>query len=177
MTLRVQIVSFCAGAAALALVGMRIAARRRVSPEQRERLRRQALNASGRLGDALVTEAAPDALYYTYSVRGVQYTASQDIRLLRELLPADIERVIGPAQIKYAGANPANSMLVCEQWSGLRESAPLPGHAPSATSAPEPAPSAAPAPTALTDVDPVRHQAEEPPSAQRADGQIADQRM
>lgn len=74
----------------------------------------------GRLGDALITESSEDALYYTYSVRGVQYTASQDITNLRDRLPAEPERLIGHVSLKYATNNPANSILLCEEWSGLR---------------------------------------------------------
>jgi hypothetical protein len=53
-------------------------------------------------------------------VRGVQYTASQDVESLRERLPSDPERLIGVANLKYASNNPANSILICEEWSGLR---------------------------------------------------------
>jgi hypothetical protein len=75
----------------------------------------------------MVTEATDTTLYYSYSVRGVHYTASQDVTALRERLPAAPERLIGFASLKYSPRNPANSILVCEEWSGLRapgESAP-----------------------------------------------------
>ena len=90
------------------------------NPEKRERKRRLELHTRGRLGDALVTEATEGMLYYSYSVRGVQYEASQDVSTLRELLPAQPEQLIGPASLKYSTRNPANSMLICEEWSGLR---------------------------------------------------------
>ncbi len=90
------------------------------SPERRERHRRQLLNRQGRLGDAFITEGSETAIYYNYSVHGVQYTASQDISMLRHQLPADPERLIGVANMKYAVKNPANSILLCEEWSGLR---------------------------------------------------------
>jgi hypothetical protein len=90
------------------------------SPERRERRRRQFVNQQGRLGDALITEATGTTVYYSYSVHGVQYTASQDIALLREKLPVEPERLIGVANMKYAVRNPANSILICEEWSGLR---------------------------------------------------------
>lgn len=92
----------------------------RTSPEKRERKRRLELHQHGRLGDALITEASETMLYYTYSVRGVQYEASQDVSGLRELLPPEPERLIGPASLKYSSRNPGNSMLICEEWSGLR---------------------------------------------------------
>lgn len=92
----------------------------RTTPEKRERKRRLELHRHGRLGDALITEATDAMLYYTYSVWGVQYEASQDISTLRTLLPVEPERLIGTVSLKYASRNPANSMLICEEWSGLR---------------------------------------------------------
>ncbi len=90
------------------------------NPEKRERKRRLELHQSGRLGDALITEASEAMLYYSYSVGGVQYEASQDLSGLRHLLPIEPERLIGPASLKYSSRNPGNSILICEEWSGLR---------------------------------------------------------
>jgi len=59
-------------------------------------------------------------LYYSYCIRGVQYEASQDITTLRDYLPSEPERLIGVATLKYATNNPANSILICEEWSGVR---------------------------------------------------------
>jgi hypothetical protein len=92
----------------------------RRSPEKRERLRRLQVNRIGRLADALITEATDQVLYYTYSVHGVEYSASQDITALRALLPPELGRVVGVANLKYDPRHPANSILVCEEWSGLR---------------------------------------------------------
>ena len=101
--------------------GVRLALRMlRSNPEKRERKRRLDLHRHGRLGDALILEATESLLYYSYSVRGVQYEASQDLTGLRHLLPIEPERLIGAASLKYATKNPANSMLICEEWSGLR---------------------------------------------------------
>jgi hypothetical protein len=36
------------------------------------------------------------------------------------LLPRDPGRLIGPASVKYEPANPANSIVLCEGWSGLK---------------------------------------------------------
>jgi len=94
------------------------------TPEKRERKRRLAVNRLGRLGDALITEATETALYYSYSVRGVQYAASQDITTLRDRLPGSPDRLMGVANLKYAPKNPANSILICEEWSGLRTAPP-----------------------------------------------------
>ena len=90
------------------------------TPEKRERKRRLNVNRQGRLGDAMISEASDTTLYYFYNVRGVHYTASQDVSTLREYLPADPHRLIGVSGLKYSSKNPANSILVCEEWSGLR---------------------------------------------------------
>jgi hypothetical protein len=89
-------------------------------PERREFKRRRLLSEQGRLGDAFITEATESIIYYEYTVQGVQYAASQEIGALRAKLPAEPERLIGLASIKYAVRNPANSMVICEEWSGLR---------------------------------------------------------
>ena len=106
--------------------------RRRTTPEKREQRRRLQVNETGRLGDALVTEIDENLLYYSYSIRGVQYTASQDISALRDRLPENLGKLMGPAGMKYASKNPANSILLCEDWSGLR-------HPPGVPETPDPA--------------------------------------
>jgi hypothetical protein len=115
-----QIAALGGVVAALAALIVWVVLRRRTTPEKRERKRRLAVNSGGRLGDAFITEATDSTLYYSYSIRGVQYAASQDITTLREHLPAEPERLIGVVGMKYSTRNPANSILVCEEWSGLR---------------------------------------------------------
>lgn len=116
----VQIAVLSGVAVGLIAMAVYIALRVRGSPERRERKRRLAVHRLGRLGDALITEATDETLYYSYSIRGVQYAASQDIRSLRERLPGEPERLIGVASLKYSPRNPANSILVCEEWCGIR---------------------------------------------------------
>ena len=123
MTPGVELTALGALAAILIALAIYIALRVHGTPEKRERKRRLYVNKSGRLGDAMITETADNVLYYTYSVHGVQYAASQDITTLRDLLSGDPERRIGPAHIKYMIKNPANSILICEEWSGLRKRA------------------------------------------------------
>lgn len=120
MSAGAQIAALCGISAILIAVAIVIALRVRANPEKRERKRRLMVHRRGRLGDALITEASEDTLYYTYSIRGVQYTASQDITMLRDRVPGDPERLIGHVSLKYATNNPANSILICEEWSGLR---------------------------------------------------------
>lgn len=113
------------GAAALVVlaIGVRLVMQliHHRNPEKREQRRRLRLNADGRLGDAMITSADQCSIYYAYSVHGVQYEASQDISTLLDRLPAEPERLIGLANLKYATNNPANSIIVCEEWSGVRE--------------------------------------------------------
>ena len=108
-------------AAALVAVGMRIIYRFRRNPLERERRRRLAVNAQGRLADGNVTETSDNAIFYSYSVGGVLYAASQEITELKPAIPFELDRLIGgPVSVKYAMRNPANSIVVCEDWSGLR---------------------------------------------------------
>jgi len=120
MSASTQIAILAGVSAALVAAAIWISMRVRGTPEKREQRRRLSVHRQGRLADAMITEATESTLYYTYSIRGVQYAASQDIRSLRELLPAEPERLIGFAGLKYSSNNPANSILICEGWSGLR---------------------------------------------------------
>lgn len=137
MSARVEIAALIGVAAVLVAVAIYIALRvAHGNPEKREKKRRLTVHRLGRLGDAMITEASDTALYYGYTVRGVQYEASQDISALRDRLPGEPERLIGTvASLKYTPKNPANSILICEEWSGLRA-----------------------LPRLSVDVDPVRHQ-------------------
>jgi hypothetical protein len=93
----------------------------RRTPAERERLRRKVVNTKGRTGGATITDFRDGTLCYTYFVGGVEYTASQDVSALTELLPEDPRTLIErPAMLKYLPYNPANSILLCEEWSGLR---------------------------------------------------------
>jgi len=94
--------------------------RLRRNPKDKEKRRRLQVNQVGRLGDATITEVQENTIFYEYSVRGVLYTASQDVAQLREQTPVELERLIGPVMLKYSPQNPANSIILCEEWSGLR---------------------------------------------------------
>ena len=91
----------------------------RITPEEMERRRRAKLVAGGKMGDAALTEMRGSFLFYSYAVRGVEYTASQDLSFIQDRLPADVAGM-GPAAVKYDPRNPANSIVVAEGWSGLR---------------------------------------------------------
>ena len=90
----------------------------RVTPEERERRRRALLVSIGKMGDATLTEVREEFLFYAYLVRGVEYTASQDVSALRAQVPMDLSSV-NAVSVRYAPRNPANSIVVAEEWSGL----------------------------------------------------------
>ncbi len=101
----------------------------RKTPEQRERERRLWLSAVGRIIDGTVTDLQESSangqgttqlLIYTYDVAGVAYHASQDITHLRQFIDLHSCRIGLPASIKYDPQNPGNSIVISEQWSGLR---------------------------------------------------------
>ena len=102
----------------LAIAGVRAWRRSRVTPEERERRRRAWLVATGKMGDAVIVEMHDTVLFYSYDVRGVEYTASQDVTTLTGLLPSEFKG--NGISVKYDPRNPANSIVVAEQWSGLR---------------------------------------------------------
>ncbi len=104
-------------AAAVAFV---VARKLRISPEERERRRRQLINGQGRLADGALTDTDGTIIFYTYVVRGVEYSATQDISGLAASLLEDPARMLGPVTLKYLPRNPANSIVICESWSGLR---------------------------------------------------------
>jgi hypothetical protein len=93
---------------------------RRPAATELERRRRLDVNARGRTGHATIVDVADSVITYTYEARGMEYTASQDLSALTVVTPPDPTALIGrPAIIKYLGSNPANSIVVCEEWSGL----------------------------------------------------------
>jgi hypothetical protein len=119
-TAGIQVAILCTVAVGLIALAVWILLRVHGTPEKRERKRRLTVHRQGRLGDAMISEASDDTLYYFYTVRGVHYTASQDVSTLRKYLPTEPHKLIGVAGLKYSSKNPANSILVCEEWSGLR---------------------------------------------------------
>jgi len=123
-------VGICAGSALLAAGtwwSIVLWKRSRINPQEVERKRRMALNATGKMGDATLLEVRENLVFYSYDVRGVEYTASQDVSTLRELLPDHPTAVNGVVYVKYDSRNPANSMILCEEWSGLKHlGAPFP---------------------------------------------------
>jgi hypothetical protein len=119
---------------AAAAVGLSVAVgiwirRRRKTPEQREQERRLRVSGVGRITDGTVTDVKEmrlngsgelQLLIYEYDVAGVSYEASQDVTNLRHMVDLHTCRVGLPASIKYDPTNPVNSIVVAENWTGLR---------------------------------------------------------
>jgi hypothetical protein len=103
-----------------AWLGYRAWKRSRISPEEAERQRRATLHATGKMGDATLVDMRGNLLFYSYAVRGVEYTATQDVSALQAMLPSDPTAVNSVVFVKYDPRNPANSIILCEEWSGLR---------------------------------------------------------
>lgn len=99
--------------------------RSRLTPHQRalrrEFRRRQAISREGRIVEAMVTDIEDDAVYYSYQLQGVAYNTSQDVSVFHDTLPAAREQLVGPAACKYIVNNPANSIVICEGWSGFKK--------------------------------------------------------
>ena len=101
--------------------------RRRKSPAEREQERRLEVNGSGRLTDGVLVESpfgqppaqTPELLFYRYSAAGVEYTAAQDVSTLSDRIAPDFLRPGIATGVKYDPRRPSNSIVICEQWSGL----------------------------------------------------------
>ncbi|MCI0347895.1 MAG: hypothetical protein L0Z53_00580 [Acidobacteriales bacterium] len=119
------------GVACASLVAGYLLSLRRKSPEQRERERRERINAIGRITDGIVLDfhevpakggqSSPvQLLVFNYDVAGVTYEASQDISHLRDYVDLQNGKLGLHASIKYDPQNPGNSIVIAEGWSGLR---------------------------------------------------------
>lgn len=104
--------------------------RRRPTLEEIEQLRREKLVSFGRLVDGLLIDCfaitrddgeARNMLLYCYEIAGVNYECSQDITALRAVLDPEQIRVGLPCSIRYQPGSPENSIVVADNWCGLRE--------------------------------------------------------
>jgi hypothetical protein len=117
------------GVTLMALGANYVLRRRRKTPEQLERERRLRISTYGRITDGTVIDAqevageGPEAiqlLIFQYDVSGVSYEASQDITHLRQFVDIHTCKVGLPTSVKYDPQNPGDSIVISEEWSGLR---------------------------------------------------------
>jgi hypothetical protein len=122
----------CAAGSAIGLT-VYLLQRKRPTPEELERERRDLLAHTGRITDGtimdtMVNEAAnpmsdaavptPQVIVYNYRIAGVTYECAQDVTALAEYVRGIRSDL--PVQVRYAPHNPGNSIIVADSWSGLR---------------------------------------------------------
>lgn len=132
------VTAISAGVAVAIGVTTYLLTRRKPTPEEIERERRELLARSGRITDGtimdtMITEArntseiptpadhsipTPQIIVYNYRIAGVTYECAQDVTALAEHVHGI--RTDLPIQVRYLPQNPANSIVVAESWSGLR---------------------------------------------------------
>jgi hypothetical protein len=143
--LKVAVGMVAAAIAAIAMVAYAFF-RPTEAPQNLERKRRLQLNQIGRIAEGHVVDVVehppeeppkPKGLFgsrapvvvdnrprhlvsYSYAISGVTYHTSQDITGLESQIK--FERLVTgqPASIKYDPANPTDSIIVADDWSGLR---------------------------------------------------------
>jgi hypothetical protein len=131
--------------AALAMISYAFV-RPAVNPDDEERKRRLHLNLIGRIAEGQVVELAEheapvpeqnrrlfgsrprplsearrrQLVSYSYAISGVTYQTAQDITGLESQVR--LERLVAghPASVKYDPSNPSDSILVADDWSGVR---------------------------------------------------------
>jgi uncharacterized protein DUF3592 len=142
---KLTLAMFAGAVAAIAMVAYAFF-RPAVDMVEAERKRRLHLNQIGRIAEGQVVELAEHAaepqpgrkgffggsarpladdrprqlVSYTYAISGVTYHTAQDITGLEGQIR--FERLVAgqPASVKYDPSNPSDSILVADDWSGLR---------------------------------------------------------
>lgn len=106
-------------AAAVVAVGsvLTMVLRRRRDPREKERRRRQYVNRHGRMIEGFASGCLDGLLCYTYHWRGVRYDASQDVSDF--LTDGALSEYVGPLTVRFLGSKPANSIVICEEWTGI----------------------------------------------------------
>jgi hypothetical protein len=107
--------------------------RRRPTAEEIERERRAQLVRSGRIIDGTILDISeletPDQpreirfILYKYEIGGVVYECSQEVTALRDYVNPTELRLSFPCSVRYDIHRPENSIVVAENWSGLRTTA------------------------------------------------------
>jgi hypothetical protein len=129
-----EIVAGLASITAMAGVALWLVLHKRPTAEELERMRRRFLVQSGRLVDGMLLDIcdveAEDGrtlimLLYSYRIAGVDYECSQDITDMGEVVDAAQVRAGFPCSVRYQPGNAQNSIVVAEEWTGLRAGLPV----------------------------------------------------
>ena len=108
--------------------------RKRPTPDELERQRRQFLSQTGRLVDGMLLDICDfestdgrmlTLLVYDYRIGGVDYECSQDITMMGDVINVSEIRAGFPCSVRYQPGNPQNSIIISELWSGLRKGLPV----------------------------------------------------
>lgn len=109
--------------------------RKRPTEEELERQRRQQLVKTGRIIDGTILDISDvDAaesgrpggmqlILYKYEIAGVVYECSQDVTHLKDHVNIYECRLSFPCSVRYDPHTPSNSIVVAEEWSGIRDTA------------------------------------------------------
>lgn len=109
--------------------------RRKPTEEELERQRRQQLVKTGRIIDGTLLDISEvgaeesgrldgmQLILYKYEISGVVYECSQDVTSLKDYVNIYNCRLSFPCSVRYDPRCPTNSLIVAENWSGLRDTA------------------------------------------------------
>ena len=108
--------------------------RRQPTEDELEYQRRAFLTQSGRIVDGTLEDVSQveghdgrtvTLLIYDYTLGGVDYQCSQDISQMQGTVNAELVRAGYPCSVRYQPGHPQNSIVVAENWSGLRSGIPF----------------------------------------------------
>ena len=119
----------CLATAACATFTIWLLRHHRPTADELERLRRNALARSGRLVDGMLLDICKmdgedgttrTMLVFSYRIGGVDYECSQDITTIVGTVFPGLLRAGFPCTVRYRQGSPQDSIVVSEEWSGLR---------------------------------------------------------
>src|SRR5258708_6636292 len=128
-----RLYTLAAGGLGAAFAAYLVFGRKKKTPAEIERERRDWLIQVGRITDGMVIDVqeiqetvpkgqpAATMLIFQYDVGGVSYEASQDVTYLRQWVNLHSCRLGLPTSVRYDPQNPGNSIVVSEKWMGLRQ--------------------------------------------------------
>lgn len=108
--------------------------RKRQTAAEIERARRDFLVQSGRLVDGMLLDICDvpiedgrtlTMLMFNYGIGGVNYECSQDITDMVGVVDVAQVRAGFPCTVRYQPGNPQNSIVVAEEWTGMRTGIPV----------------------------------------------------